>query len=315
MYLYYVMCDRLCETMKETDNIILEYSTRSQNNEVERFILGRLMLRPKINICGMFVVDLNSFLLISYFDRFPNVPRNQGLRKFLYFNTLLMFYHVISMFSSIWTLYFKGDFWNFLNIYIVAGAICMQHLIMLHHASLLCYMYESLSQLHYQLIHDILDPKLSLIHFHICTLMTQLNVIFNPVNLWIQLCLLLTNSMAGYVTVVNIAAGRMDLDSYTNILGSSLYLLLCLHMYLYFMLCEWVTVKAKKTSYILKEFSVKSYSQEFEKMSLSCSVLPVSISIYDMFNINLQSFFTQLSQTLLYTILLIQIDAQHYLVQ
>ncbi|XP_037811496.1 uncharacterized protein LOC119603525 [Lucilia sericata] len=58
------MCERLCETMKETDNIILEYSTKNESNEVERFILGRLMLRPKINICGMFMVDLNSFLLV-----------------------------------------------------------------------------------------------------------------------------------------------------------------------------------------------------------------------------------------------------------
>ncbi|KNC23436.1 hypothetical protein FF38_13320 [Lucilia cuprina] len=62
LYLYFLICDRVNETSRETTIIILEYSTRSNDNqEVELLFLEHLVLRLKINICGMFDLDLSSF--------------------------------------------------------------------------------------------------------------------------------------------------------------------------------------------------------------------------------------------------------------
>ncbi|KAI8124008.1 hypothetical protein CVS40_5546 [Lucilia cuprina] len=60
IYLYYFICEQLCQTMKETDRAIMEHNDDYQNYEIERFTFVRLTLRRKINICGMFHLDLNS---------------------------------------------------------------------------------------------------------------------------------------------------------------------------------------------------------------------------------------------------------------
>ncbi|KAI8119519.1 hypothetical protein CVS40_8915 [Lucilia cuprina] len=62
MCLYYLICDRLRKTLIETDRITLEYISRNRNYEVEIFNLIRTTLRPKVKICRMFHIDLNSLL-------------------------------------------------------------------------------------------------------------------------------------------------------------------------------------------------------------------------------------------------------------
>ncbi|KNC33659.1 hypothetical protein FF38_08778 [Lucilia cuprina] len=66
MYLYYHICESMCQTMRETNKLLLEYSDNNENYVVERFIFGRLTQRSKINICRMFNLDLNSlFQLVT----------------------------------------------------------------------------------------------------------------------------------------------------------------------------------------------------------------------------------------------------------
>ncbi|KAM7341923.1 uncharacterized protein ACRADG_009525 [Cochliomyia hominivorax] len=258
-----------------------------------------ILKTPKI--LQMFVTFSN--LSILFF-----LPMASRLRKFIYFNIFLMFYHTNGFHTTQWTLMYTGYWKTFLNVFIAYCSINFQHLIMLHHASLICYMYEAFSQINYQINHEILDPTLGIIHYHLHALMSQLNVIFNPLNLWIQLSIFLSNSMVGYVTVTSISNGFFDLEFYSSILGSTLYYLLCLHMYVYFLLCEWVYQISRKTLYLMKNCCIKPHNQEIEKLSFNCVLLPVRISIYNMLNINLESFFTLMSETLLYIILLVQVD-------
>ena len=201
-------------------------------------------------------------LQTSYFDRFPNEPRNTRLRYCIYFNATLMIVHITTMLMNLWVFIISNNWWNFFNGYIVVGTITTQHLIMLHHGSILCYLYECFGILNYQLRHEILDPKLAMIYYHLTMLMQQLNTIFNPTNLWIHLGLLLTNSLVGYITVFVIFTGHLDLNLFTALLGTGLYVLLCLHLYIYFTVCELVLQVARNTSFILRKYTEKPYNQE-----------------------------------------------------
>ncbi|KNC33631.1 hypothetical protein FF38_08764 [Lucilia cuprina] len=58
MYIYVLICDRGSQTTKETTNIMLEDCTIQQNRETELLCLGRSILRPNINICGIIDIDL-----------------------------------------------------------------------------------------------------------------------------------------------------------------------------------------------------------------------------------------------------------------
>ncbi|XP_037824402.1 uncharacterized protein LOC119612643 [Lucilia sericata] len=64
LYLYFLICDRVNETARETQRVILEYTIRNNNQEVELLFLGRLVLGSNINICRMFDIDLNSFFVL-----------------------------------------------------------------------------------------------------------------------------------------------------------------------------------------------------------------------------------------------------------
>ncbi|KAM7343847.1 uncharacterized protein ACRADG_010757 [Cochliomyia hominivorax] len=61
MFLYYLFCDLVHGTTKNTREIILEYCIRKQNLEVETINLGLLILENNVNICDLFKVNLSSF--------------------------------------------------------------------------------------------------------------------------------------------------------------------------------------------------------------------------------------------------------------
>lgn len=180
----------------------------------------------------------------------------------MYFNTFLIFVHTHFLFSNLWSTIINEDWWSFLNVYMACGSITMQHIIMLHHGALLCYIYESYSIINYQIKNEFFDPKLSIIHFHLTTLIAEINYIFNPINLWIQLSIFLSNSMVGYVSVTNIISGNINFERYKSTLGSGLYYFLCIHMYVYFMLCEWVEKISEHTLYLLKHLNIKAFNLE-----------------------------------------------------
>ena len=226
------------------------------------FLLLTNISRPKRDAMLKLWLEKVLMLQTSYFDRFPNEPRDTRLRYCLYFNAALMIVHTTTMFTNLWVFILSHNWWNFFNAYTVVGTITIQHLIMLHHGSLLCFLYECFGILNYQLRHEILDHKLVMIYYHLTTLLQQLNTIFNSTSLWIHLGLLLTNSLVGYIIVFVIFTGHLDFNLFTSLLGTGLYVLLCLHLYIYFTVCELILQVTRNTSFILRKYTEKSYNQE-----------------------------------------------------
>lgn len=262
IYLPMAFFSNINSIVTEEKNLVIKYAYTLTTVSRLIFLLVTVLMRLQRDKLLTKWLEKVLMIQISYFDRFPNIPRDTRLRKFLYFNIFLTFYHTNDLFSRLWIFIINGDWWNFLNVYMVCGAISMQHIIMLHHGALLCYIYECYSIINNQIKNELFDPKLGIIHFHLTTLIAELNSIFNPINLWIQLTIFLSNSMVGYVSITNIISGNIDFDRYKSTLGNSLYYFLCIHMYVYFMLCEWVEQISAKTLYLLKSFSAKSRNQE-----------------------------------------------------
>lgn len=138
----------------------------------------------------------------------------------------------------------------------------MQHSVMLHHGTLLCYLHECFSKLNYQLQQETMDPKLAMIYFHLSTAIQQLNLIYSPLNLCVQISLIISNSLVGYVAILSLITPNFDFNTYSYVLGGRFYILLCLHMHIYFMLCYKVVISARKTNEILMEITEINENQE-----------------------------------------------------
>ncbi|KAM7343846.1 uncharacterized protein ACRADG_010756 [Cochliomyia hominivorax] len=248
---------------------------------------------------------------VSYFDRFHHLPADMSYIKWLLFNMLIMLTHGISLFINLWEMYIHNKLYNFFDLFILCGVINLQHFVMWHHEVLLCYLHENFSKLNYQLEHQQFDPKLSLIYFQLTQLFAELNIIYSPVIIWLQLCLIVTNAIVGYISTLYFTSSIVENSTYDFLLGGKLYLLLCVHMFLYFMLGDRAVQTTRKTSFILKFSNIRENYSEIELISLNLLLSKVRVSIRGMFNINLSSLFSIIAQTVLLTIVLVQVEIQN----
>ena len=200
----------------------------------------------------------------DYYDRLPSVQCDVSLRKWLVFSFIIMILHGGNSTSKIYEMGLADNENNFLDIYVIGCTINLQHCILWNHSLLLSGLHEFCSKLNYQLEHNELDPKLSLIYYQVTSLVHELNDIFSPVVVWIQLCLIISNSIVGYVLILYFNSSNVNLNSYAFVLGDRLYILLCLHMAVYFMLGQWMVDTFRKTQTILKYYTAR---QEFEEVS------------------------------------------------
>lgn len=204
---------------------------------------------------------LKKFMLIqtSYFDRFQHIPTDKSLRKYLLINMFLMLTHGFSLFGNIFEFYLHNDLSRFFDLYMLCGIINLQHFTMWYHEVVLCYLHECCSKLNYQLQHKEMDPKLGLIYYQVTELITEINHILSSIIIWTQLCLIITNAIVGYISILYFTGSIMgtETDSYDFLLGGKLYILLCAQMYFYFRLSDRVVKTTRNTSFILKMYSTK----------------------------------------------------------
>ncbi|XP_073847162.1 putative gustatory receptor 22a [Musca autumnalis] len=248
----------------------------------------------------------------SYFDRLRDLPKNTGHRKWLYLSGAVAFVHIGSVAVDIYKLAFINQFLKAIELYPLLGMIAFQHLFMLQHAILLCYLRECLSQINYQLLANYQDPKMSLIYSQLRSKLLQLNEIYGPTVLCILLCLIISNSIVGFVVLMRILLSGPKLHNYDYLFGDSFYLCILVHMYFYFMICEWVMATMKESQAILYKYNTtqlrKEEEQELEKLTLSCCLTGRDINILGMVPINLATLFSIIAQTVLYAIILIQAE-------
>ncbi|XP_013100571.2 gustatory receptor for bitter taste 22e-like [Stomoxys calcitrans] len=254
---------------------------------------------------------------VQYFDRFSQVPKDISHRKWLYLNSIISVIHNIITAISAYNESKK-------NIHALDGAdldglFCMvtcQHMYMLHHAALLCYMRECLSTLHNQLRIGQFDADLSFIYYNIRKLLHELNGIYNPVLLVIHLCLIISNSLVGYVVLLTMMIPELSSGLFLYLFGGKVYLLFLVHMYIYYELCDSVEKMVKETDDILKEISTPNTNSEYDKplerqldmIALTKSLYERGVNVCGLFNTNLSFLFAVFAQTVMYIIVLIQID-------
>lgn len=225
-------------------------------------LLVGIIMRPKRDQQMKEWLESVRILQLKYFSRFSQVPRDTKLRKWLYLNIFVTLMHNINIMFIAWHMVFSGKWRILYDIYIFGSSIILQHCVMLYHAILLCYLHESFSILNHQLRNNEFNNELTETYFRLCSLWKQLNTIFNPINFWIQLCLIITNSMVGFVGVLILFKPQLDFKSYTYLLGSSFYILICIHLHIYFMICDHMIKTPQKTLDILMDYTCRDYNQE-----------------------------------------------------
>lgn len=189
-----------------------------------------------------------------YFERFTTIPADRQLRKWLLLNFLLMITHTSRVGYTAWSIALFDSWAHYLDVYIGCIVLTLQHIIMLQHTAFLCYIYECLSKLNYQLQHNINDPKLSLIYYQLTAIVEDCNCIFSPVILCVHICSIITNSMMGFFCFFKLLNPHHDdVIDFDYIIVDTSYLMLCFHMYIYFLICNHVTNVTNQTNLILKD--------------------------------------------------------------
>lgn len=140
-----------------------------------------------------------------------------------------------------------------------------QHTYMLIHSGLLGYLRECFSILNFRLAEQHLDPQMCRVYSHLHSMHEELNRIHGFSMLWLILCLLLSNSMVGYIGLVMLLIPDMDGDSYRYLFGSVFYCFLLVHWYIYFMLCQEVETTIKEIDLILYDCTSASEDSANEK--------------------------------------------------
>lgn len=128
-----------------------------------------------------------------------------------------------------------------------------QHTYMLIHSSLLGYLRECFSILNFRLAEKRIDPQMTRVYNQLRGLFEELNRIHGFSMLWVILCLLLSNSMVGYIVFVMLLIPDMDTNGYRFLFGSIFYGFLLIHWYIYFMLCQEVQTTIQDIDVILYE--------------------------------------------------------------
>lgn len=210
---------------------------------------------------------------VAYFDRFKDVPKVKAHRKWIYLNVCLTFIHPVLLATDMNEALYSGHFWKAVDLYPLMGMVGIQHLFMLHHGILLCHLLECLSLINNQLRQNLMDPKLSLIFAQLRSLLPRLNVIYSPVMLCLQLCLIVSNSMVGYIGLLMLMLPELKAQHYMYMFGNGFYLIVLVHMYTYFVICQRVQDTVQEIDDILIESITLADMESQKEVPYKCYVV------------------------------------------
>lgn len=201
---------------------------------------------------------------------------------------------------------------------------------MLHHGLLLGWLEEYFVMINQQIEQKSFKPQLVRVYGQLLVLKDQLNAIYSPIVLCILLSLLLSNSMGGYIALLQLMLPQLHSPSYAYLFGSKFYILLLFHLYSYYTICHRVEATIGEINFTLYEYTTErcgNYERDvspicfinrkyffyylpqfqFEMLVLGHSLHGSHIRIAGI-PINWNSLFCMLAQTVSYIITLIQLD-------
>ncbi|KNC33658.1 hypothetical protein FF38_08780 [Lucilia cuprina] len=188
----------------------------------------------------------------------------------------------------------------------------MEHYILLHHAALISYINKCFYLLNRQLENGTnLPTNISAIYFQLIKLLQHLNSFISPLAFCMQIHFLITISIAAVSTVKVILSTNSKEDIFQLSLAGNFYILLIIHMFAYYTICNQVICTTAKTKDVLQLYQGKSNHKEIDNICLSHSITQISANIFGFFKIDLSFLFQIVSQIFLYTLILVQIGLQN----
>ncbi|KAM7343522.1 uncharacterized protein ACRADG_010520 [Cochliomyia hominivorax] len=252
-------------------------------------------------------IKIIQFLQAKYFDEITPITTDKVIKRILSFNIFNIISH--SVCSVLIVFLYINNCKNFTvinttfyNNYFIA----MEHYVMLHHGLLLWYLNNCFLKFNYQLQ----EKKL---HRHVATIYSRLSLILQDVNalngtviFLVIVSLLLAISLYAYITIIYDLG--IQLFDYDTIFDFCIVIIFCIDIFLYFLICERVQNTTKETGRILMEYTTREYQKEIEIMALERLTNELCIDMSGFVTLNLGSLFSIISEIVMLTIILLQID-------
>lgn len=185
----------------------------------------------------------------AYFDGLPEgetTGRSISHRKWLYPTSFITCLHYAMETCS----EYKSNEARTLLYFMVT----IQHFFMLTHGALVCFLRECFSVVYHELSMEVCRFPASRVYNLLHGLHRDLNEMHGPVMLCVLLSLLLSNSIVGYIGLLQLLMPNFNGAHFDYLFGNALYGLLLIHWYIYFMLCQRMETTIKEIDMVLYEY-------------------------------------------------------------
>lgn len=248
---------------KTNENIVIILS--QQSVICVRIILTVMVIimRSKRDIIMRKFLQNIFYLQNTYFDHLrDNVKINNDLEKVWLTQIGILVPHIINLFLYLWNLLPLSDLSMHIEIYYICSQINMTHFILLQHSAILCYIHKCLLLLNYQLDQQEEISNLAYIYDRLCSMLRKLNLVYSPILICIQIHFLLALS----IVVLSIGESLLFPHKYPSTiliyLNLIFYILLCIHMFAYLIICDRMQQISGSMQTILLLYNEKTCNEE-----------------------------------------------------
>ncbi|KAM7342294.1 uncharacterized protein ACRADG_009760 [Cochliomyia hominivorax] len=247
-------------------------------------------------------------LQLTYFDKISVMSSKEMSEEILCLNILVIVFYSLCSLITFFIYPSKGDWGHMVLLCSENYITLMQTYVMLHHVITLCYINICFSKLNQQLEQGQILELFANIYFKLSLLLKEVNEINGPVIFSVLSCLLLSNSFYIFISLV-LMISFPEIFLYTFILGLVILILICIHIFLYFLICELVHRTTTDSGRILMLYNVRNkHYLEIEMVCLGRLLLNLNINICGLFSISFSSLFTLILEIITLIIILIQFD-------
>lgn len=229
---------------------------------VSRILMGLIVIMKRRKRDNDLKKILNE-LMSTHLKYFVNYSTSKlGIWNLWIFNTLVFLLYNINVAISIYKSLNSIKFYDFLELISLNSLFGMQHIIMLHHASLLCYIYECFTIIQDQLKNEFCSYNIFGIYLRLCELLQNVNKIYNPLIMCLQLNFLLTISMAVFLIFIFLKNFNTFEKMTTFAILSNIYILIIIHLLVYIFICHKIYDLEFETYLRLLEYMPREYKEE-----------------------------------------------------
>lgn len=202
-------------------------------------------------------------LMSSYLKYFINYSTSKTrIWNLWIMNTFIFLLYNINVAVSIYESLNTINFYDFLELISLNSLFGMQHIIMLHHASLLCYIYECFTIIQDQLNNDFCNYNIIEIYLQLCELLQNINEIYNPLIMCLLLNFFLTISMAIFLMFIILKNFNTFEKIATFTILGNIYILIIIHLLVYIFICHKIYGLEFETYLRLLEYMPREHIKE-----------------------------------------------------